>query len=403
MPRTALPTNYNTKPSTLLEDFENSADFIITSGTGIIISDTTNFITGSKSLKITSTTNNSNVGITKNINFNFTGPRIELLFYCDDSERPPTVGMYLSSTTNFSKYFYKSQSTIVKGWNRWEIHKNDFSVTGGESWNNTMIRLKLIVYAQTNANSHVSFDSLKSSDNTVPKCIITFDDGYPSNYTEGYSYMKSKGLKGNIYVITSLIDANDHLTIQELEELYNDNWGIANHTRLHQNLTTLSQADAQTDIQNGMDDLVAYGFTRTKDHLAYPGGNYNDTVILATRATTSKTARGLATAQNYPSLAHDNLVDDNYRLKSYILSNTISLATAKGYIDSAILTGGTVILCLHKLVQNATNSLEWGINDFKALINYIVAKGIDVVTLDEWYDGLTNPRYRSGFTRTPRP
>jgi hypothetical protein len=64
------------------------------------------------------------------------------------------------------------------------------------------------------------------------------------------------------------------------------------------------------------------------------------------------------------------------------------------HIDNAIKDGTTIIFLCHRLLANAGETAT-AIADFKALVDYVVERGIDVVSVDEWYEGLTNPRYRS--------
>ena len=85
-------------------------------------------------------------------------------------------------------------------------------------------------------------------------------------------------------------------------------------------------------------------------------------------------------------------LDNLYLLTRRNLGNTISLATSKGYVDSAIDEGMTLILQMHKLVASPAAATEWAITDFQALVDYVVSKKnlIEVVTLTEWYKQVTS-------------
>jgi hypothetical protein len=47
---------------------------------------------------------------------------------------------------------------------------------------------------------------------------------------------------------------------------------------------------------------------------------------------------------------------------------------------------------LHSIIETPTVSAEWSIANFQSLINYIVSLKIKCVTIDEWHEGLTDPR-----------
>jgi hypothetical protein len=76
----------------------------------------------------------------------------------------------------------------------------------------------------------------------------------------------------------------------------------------------------------------------------------------------------------------------------------ITVSTVKSWIDTAVLTGSSLSLVFHHLADDSahiTDSTNYLFSDFKAIVDYAIARGLEFVTIDEWYNGLTNPRYRS--------
>lgn len=85
-----------------------------------------------------------------------------------------------------------------------------------------------------------------------------------------------------------------------------------------------------------------------------------------------------------------------YNLDAYTIKAADSVATVKGYVDTAIARGTTSILMIEGLADADPSEQEWLTASYQELIDYIVAKKnqnqLDVVTISEWYNGLTNPR-----------
>lgn len=401
MPRTALPQNYILNEGTTLEAFDSLTGWTNNDTTkGTMELDDTHHVPGrSNSLRVNITTAGQPVRITKQISFKRNRQSFwDLWVYSTYTNTNHETQLTLSVDAGFSKIFYKSWIGIMKGWNRFRVHFDDMVPTGSPSWTtDTITYLRIRTFPATSTTPSISYNNLNHSVEREGLCMITFDDYYPSVYTEAFAYMNPLGLKGTLYAITDLINTPSKITTAQLREMYNAGWAISNHTSDHTDLTTLTTEQIQTKINDANTWLTNNGFIRSKDHLSYPGGAFNQTVLDALPATSIKTAR--TTQQYYNSGAPQ----DHYLMRSVTLGNTLNLSTAKIYIDYAVKHGVMINLTLHNLVTTPTNISEWGISDFKALIKYICAKGLRCVTIDEWYNGLTNPRYRSGFNRTPRP
>ena len=390
-------SNYQIQAGTLFETFETIGDWTAggTAG-GAIAVDTSIYSVGSGSLKITSdVAASSNYFATKTISSDLSRAGIiSLDVYIVDTTKTSSITVYLSSTTNFSKYFSRAITGLKNGWNRIRIYKNFWSNTGTEDWANTMIRLRVRTDSSASGNSIVYFDNLMYGTYHRPKVIWTCDDGWASQYDELYAYMAPRGLKATHYIVGSYIGTGSYMTLAQLQTLYNAGHDICNHTYEHTNLTTLgTQAEMESAISLNKDYLIGNGFTRNNMHLhfCYPNGGYNDI------ASAALTAQGYLTARTVVSQAGISVPTPelNYlRLVTRNLGNTTTLASTKLDIDYAIAAGATLVIESHKFITTPTQSTEWGIADMQALVDYILSKKeqIDCVTISEWYRGLTNPR-----------
>jgi peptidoglycan/xylan/chitin deacetylase (PgdA/CDA1 family) len=384
--------NYAISAGVMMEDFDNINDWTIT-GTGSTQSnDTENIKTGSNSIKII-TGVATTTSIVKTISFSNPNPGIfGFWFYIDDTANISQLDIFLSSTSSISsKYFQKSFTTgsgvFSSGWNFLTVPNASWTSVGGETWDNTMIRLKFRVWVPSSKISTVNIDSLYYGLYAKPKCLIMFDDGWKSAYDYGFNYLKSLGLKATYYIISSANSSN-YMTTSEMSEMYALGNDICNHSSDIVLLATLDYQGVVTKITTCSDYLENLGFTRSYKHIAYPGGSYNNTVLQACEDL------GILTGVtvNSSNISTIKGVKNYLTLSRYNVANTTSLATAKGYIDTAINNGETVALLFHKLATLPTISTEWSISDFQSLVNYIKSKTddglIDVQTISEWKKGM---------------
>lgn len=390
MSRLALPQNYTKSEGTSIEDFDTLAEWtLISLGTKEL--DTINFKSSNASIKLTTASG----GITfvyKSISLDMSekSKKISLWFYVYDADSVAQIIIGFSSGPVYSaKNFVLGTTQVHTGWNKFSIGRADWVNTGGDSWSNLMTQLRVTVKAKPGQIALVSFDSVLVDEETLPRCLLTFDDGYDDVYNEAFAYMQPRGLKGTSYVPGSLIEGGTgFMTKAQLAEMYASGWAIGNHTYNHVDMSVYTQAQAYAELKTNRDWLIANGYTRAADHVCYPVGGYNADVLLAMAQVGAKTGR--TTKSNYQYTA-----DHLYELTIKEISNNTTLEAAKSVVNSAISRQATVVLMLHKLVENPAVSTEWSISNFRGLVDFLVARKIKVVTIDEWYEGLTNPRYQS--------
>ena len=145
--------------------------------------------------------------------------------------------------------------------------------------------------------------------------LITFDDGYKSNYTEAYPILKELGMKATIYVITSRVFEEETILDGELEKItWNDAREmegtvlIQSHTwDSHKSLmndagekrgmiASRTYLNGKLETQKEYEDRVFDDFVKSRKEIeekmgyeaisiAYPYGDYSqDTVRLAQKA-----------------------------------------------------------------------------------------------------------------------
>lgn len=398
--------NYQIQAGTSIESFETIGDWTLggTAG-GAQAVNTVIYQEGSGSLKLTSSSDaSSNCFSTKTISLDLSNAGIiSFDVYVADTDATSTVTLYLSSTTDFAKYFSRAISGLKLGWNRIRIYKNWWSNTSSEDWTNTMVRLRVRTDSTASGGSIVYFDNLLTGTYHRPKVVWTCDDGWATQYTQLYDYAKKFGIRGTLNIIGSYIDQElaGYLTLAQLIEMYNAGWDISNHTYDHTNLTTLAtQGEMEEKIKRMKDWLISRGFIRNNCHLqfCYPNGGYNATAVDALKAQGYLTGR---TVESQQGLSQAVPPDEPLLLIVRNLGNTTTLTSAIADVDNAISSGCTLVIESHKFVTSATTTTEWDITQMQALIDYIYKKvsggTIDCIPMSEWYLGLTNSRKRGLF------
>ena len=105
--------------------------------------------------------------------------------------------------------------------------------------------------------------------------LITFDDGYISNYVLAFPIMEDLGLKFNIFINTKMIEDNDpkYLSIENVKEMYNsDLVEFGSHTHSHIDAKSVTENELINEIEtcnikikewlgyNTLDFCYQYGF-----------------------------------------------------------------------------------------------------------------------------------------------
>lgn len=105
--------------------------------------------------------------------------------------------------------------------------------------------------------------------------VITFDDGYVSNYTLAYPILKANKQKATVFMIANFIDKNKgFLTSKELKIMDANNFRVENHTYNHDKLGTLSYIKQLATITKTKQILQKI-LGRQEVYIGYPYGSYN--------------------------------------------------------------------------------------------------------------------------------
>lgn len=134
-------------------------------------------------------------------------------------------------------------------------------------------------YIKKRGYETLRFDDL-NNENKVSfrkkRILIAFDDGWLSNFTEIYEFMKSQGLHYNIFLTMGEIGNNpDYLTWDMVREMRDSGiCGFGAHTYTHPDMSNLSKIDLNHEISDANNLFKAQlGYSPTD--FCYPFGYYS--------------------------------------------------------------------------------------------------------------------------------
>jgi len=400
---------YRTQADVLYEDFETAVDWSQVGGyTTTIAADAVNFKTGSKSVKLTTVYSaggflfgrmKKTLSPAKTLDSVFSG--CGFWIYCADVSTINNVSviLYVSVGNYIQKDTVFATIPLFNGWNFILCNKRLLSTTGNaEDWmlfgtatlSSAFTELQFWVKSAVDTTpAIVSFDSFYSEIYTKPKCIIQFDDIGITVRTSAYPIMAAAGLRASVGVISDLVDSAGYLTDANLATLYAAGWDMYNHTNAATVLTTLTEVEQELAIGTCQAYLIGKEWTRNNchRHVAYPNGQRDANTITAMTNLEILTGRGTTIIYNWRVNEFKNPYT---HFRATCPTSDTTAADVNSYIDYAIATGQTVIIVFHNIVDGA-GATKFSAAKLQAVVDYLVSKQseIDVVTIGEWYEGLT--------------
>lgn len=143
--------------------------------------------------------------------------------------------------------------------------------------------------------------------------IISFDDGYYSNYRYAYPVLKKLGMKATIFVIADrrgeALSEYPHFSWSQAREMYDSGYiDIQSHTYSHRDLTVLDKTELELEL-HASKHMIESRLGRRCSVVSYPFGAVNDEVIEAARGA------GYKLACKVGDEGANGLEDDPYALK----------------------------------------------------------------------------------------
>ena len=264
------------------------------------------------------------------------------------------------------------------GWNLINLRKSDWTVGGGSpSWTSSTVGIKFR-FDGTAADSY-SLDGLFSGVIARPAVLFTFDDGKISLYTQAYSYMKTRNVRGTGYPVTDWVNGTNQATWSQLQEMYAAGWTIGNHTKTHPHLPQLSEAAQESELSGARSSLNAHGMTNV-DYVCYPFGEYD---------ANSLTAMANLGMRNGRTLLYGNFISPiaaPYEIPQREIASSVALTTAESWVDTAISRQEILVVVFHVISADPDpDSDDWSIDNFQSFVDYCIQQGVPIITMDDLY------------------
>lgn len=112
--------------------------------------------------------------------------------------------------------------------------------------------------------------------------LITFDDGWVSNYEQIFDFMKAEGIKYNIFLETAKIGKDpSYLSWDTVRKMYNSGLvGFGAHTFSHPNMSKLDNLDLKQEI-DAANNIINTEIGFIPEDFCFPFGAYSQETIEA--------------------------------------------------------------------------------------------------------------------------
>lgn len=199
---------------------------------------------------------------------------------------------------------------------------------------------------------------------------FNFDDGRLCSFQTALPMIERAGWKSTNYIITHPT-GSDYVTSGDVISLEIRGHEVGNHTRTHEDLTLMTAAQQDDEIEGAKQDLLKMG-VKSVDTFAYPFGAYNNGLL-------SKISGfgylGARTTDNGANQRGTN----RFALKRMNLGGAVTIDNVKAAVDGAIRENTWLILLSHH-VDHLPNDYSVTPELYQQIVDYVASKKVKVVT-----------------------
>lgn len=261
-------------------------------------------------------------------------------------------------------------------WHWIGFNTSSLTVDGVNKLVNRPISHIFIVPILAYASGTVHFDDLAVYEMapSAPAITLMFDDGENDTYSIAKPILDQHGLKGSAAIISDMPGTStSFMSWAEIKELSDGGWNMASHSRTHRDLTALSQADLQTEINN-QSVFTAQGLT--VNSFVTPFGAYNNQVMIEAEKA------GYTSARNYEQ-------GDNpqgtfpYEVKIRGVLYTTTLNEVASWINEAKTNKSWIVITFHSISPIGDDAYHVTPDMFTSIVQAVAASGVNVITYDQ--------------------
>lgn len=203
---------------------------------------------------------------------------------------------------------------------------------------------------------------------------FNFDDGHKSVYENALPVFKKYQVLGSIFPVVGAIEDHEDwiVTWPQLLEFKEAGWEIGSHTMTHANLTTISDAQIDYELEESQRILAEHSIIAKT--LVFPYNAYNARVL-------DYTTRYY---ENSRTIGGFNGFDCNrYLIVCKDLSATTKPEEAIAWINEAIQKKMWLVLMMHEIVTGPPGDYQYNVADLEEIVAYVAAHNIPAPTMQE--------------------
>lgn len=153
-------------------------------------------------------------------------------------------------------------------------------------------QMKYLKNKKYNSISMAMLDNFFEKGTSLPKnpVVITFDDGWETQYTRALPILKKYGFAATFYIITGDIGEKNFLNWEQVRNLAGAGMEIGGHTKSHPFLTDVDDDKLTEEVGEGK-EIIEKNIGQAINTFAYPYGRYDDRVVSAVSSAGYKIAR----------------------------------------------------------------------------------------------------------------
>lgn len=157
-------------------------------------------------------------------------------------------------------------------------------IVGGDGYGSQKTNIELfkshMKYIKEHGYKTFTFDELENEKNLKfnrKSVLITFDDGWRSNYTAIFEFMKELGIKYNIYLEAGNVGENeDYLSWDMVREMNESGIvGFGAHTYTHPDMSDISAIDPELEFKKANERVFTETGIVLRD-FCYPFGKWSE-------------------------------------------------------------------------------------------------------------------------------
>jgi peptidoglycan/xylan/chitin deacetylase (PgdA/CDA1 family) len=285
---------------------------------------------------------------------------------------------------------------------RYEYHK--YNVRTRELVQRTVgmfvsLFIAIVIGGNVFNNAYSSSELSNGIPNQQKVVILTFDDGYESQYSNAKPILDKYGFKATFYIVCNYVGSgDDRMTWEEIKSLQQEGHDIASHTMNHDDLSKLTPQEAEYEVAQSKQCLLEQGINPKSFAYPFNGGSDEPSIIssVASHYDLARTATDplafLNCSDNCDTSkysivgwSHDSEKKNNAYNDQQMLERFVEVVNSQiEYNTNGV--NAVPILIWHK-IDNSNEEYSTSTNLFDAELKYLHDNGFTVLTMaDLVYD-----------------